>query len=838
MKDRVVQAASASAKISLYALLTQFIETGDEKVFDQINIKLSGKIDDDDALNVKKLVTKLENEFENASQKLSNEQSSFPALIILGLAYKNPKFGIKVDVKKAITYFEIVGAARTKEANYAHYLLGKIYQTADGVPQDLAKAIKYYQAAPDNGAALVALAMIYKDGNTVKTDVPQALKYLAQAENKKNPTALYQLAKIHQSGLHVKKDLVKAITLLQSSAEQGYLPALNELAMAYLHGRGIPKNIGLAIELFTLANQIISEASIDQEHLRYRTELFLAHLTFSNEEKQQLSQRLPSAEGMCNGYMVMLLRAAGIGQVSKFEERLTIFSKMDYSQIQRMGELFTDFQNNYAVIASKTDRDEFSTGAERKSSDVDSAQDSYDQYISEQTYNTMKLSPTDRVLLDFARDYFVFISSLIYSQAPDDLNHQVGNKIINQNDIPEMLQLIPPDKFLHGLPLISSFVIAFNFTEAELLKCISACIGEGDFVIIRSTNHVVFFAKENFLFYDSNNKKMKIFTEYQQLVAEMKSGFFLKKGRDATYMPIHLTSIHLGADSIAKPNPQQIINDILLKRETPKSVDAPSWNGTTALWLAAKWGNVDIIDALLEQKADPNAADNNGNTPVYMAAQFGQAAAIKMLAAKNADLNVCNLLSNTAAHVAVQRNHMNVLRVLTDYKANFNIKNKQGNTPLHIAAAQGRAEAAECLIKAGANMLENDSDQQQPIHLALKNQCWNVVAVILLNSNPQINFGDLDKKVLSNREKIINGFQNYINNKNSDDEKRIALLDLISGKNALYKLFLGAKMPLLAFLVPTKTTTVHGHQIPQALLQCIEPFKHLLQTHQTTPSLK
>lgn len=81
-------------------------------------------------------------------------------------------------------------------------------------------------------------------------------------------------------------------------------------------------------------------------------------------------------------------------------------------------------------------------------------------------------------------------------------------------------------------------------------------------------------------------------------------------------------------------------------------IDGGSGMGT-ALMAATVKGNRDMVQFLLEQKADPNLADANGNTALIYAAMFKNAELVKMLLAHKADKTKKDGKGKTAFEYAV-----------------------------------------------------------------------------------------------------------------------------------------------------------------------------------------
>lgn len=54
-------------------------------------------------------------------------------------------------------------------------------------------------------------------------------------------------------------------------------------------------------------------------------------------------------------------------------------------------------------------------------------------------------------------------------------------------------------------------------------------------------------------------------------------------------------------------------------------------NGSTALTVAAYWGHIEVIEALLEVKAAPDKPDGSGQTPYKIASHEGHAECAALL---------------------------------------------------------------------------------------------------------------------------------------------------------------------------------------------------------------
>jgi ankyrin repeat protein len=132
--------------------------------------------------------------------------------------------------------------------------------------------------------------------------------------------------------------------------------------------------------------------------------------------------------------------------------------------------------------------------------------------------------------------------------------------------------------------------------------------------------------------------------------------------------------------------------------ERGADVNAANRFGHTALWCAAMNGRADVVGALLQGGADVNKADVKGCAPLSFAAS---ASIAKMLIERGADVNAANRLGGTALLLAAQEGHADVVEALLQAGADVNKADENGLAPLCVAAS---ASIATMLIERGADV--------------------------------------------------------------------------------------------------------------------------------------
>lgn len=125
-------------------------------------------------------------------------------------------------------------------------------------------------------------------------------------------------------------------------------------------------------------------------------------------------------------------------------------------------------------------------------------------------------------------------------------------------------------------------------------------------------------------------------------------------------------------------------------------------SGDTPLFRAAKAfgpGSGETTVLLLERRADPNVQNNRGNTPLHMAAYYGRIHAVKALLAAEASTSIVNRGGETPLHRAARGGEIEILRALASNGADFCVQDGQGMTAITAAKERGKTAAvAELLL--------------------------------------------------------------------------------------------------------------------------------------------
>ena len=180
-------------------------------------------------------------------------------------------------------------------------------------------------------------------------------------------------------------------------------------------------------------------------------------------------------------------------------------------------------------------------------------------------------------------------------------------------------------------------------------------------------------------------------------------------------------------------------------------VNAATKGNITALMLASRTGNADVINVLLAAGADPNitdadgytclhdaidvgctketltafinhganihAANKKGVTPLMGAVWKGNIDAIKVLLTAGADRKDCD----TCLHSAIRNKcGKEILQRVISHGADVNAKNEHGVTALGVACQMGNKDAINELLKAGADPNIVDEAGETCLHITIR----------------------------------------------------------------------------------------------------------------------
>jgi len=131
------------------------------------------------------------------------------------------------------------------------------------------------------------------------------------------------------------------------------------------------------------------------------------------------------------------------------------------------------------------------------------------------------------------------------------------------------------------------------------------------------------------------------------------------------------------------------------------TVDLPSHKGCTALIYSARGGYDQIVELLLNQKANKNHQDASGATAMHHACEKNFPEVLAKLFKASADPNMQDMVGRTPVFEAVINNSMKSLLILLENPIDVNAIDYLGHTALFYATRDGNEEMVKALVEKG-----------------------------------------------------------------------------------------------------------------------------------------
>ena len=191
------------------------------------------------------------------------------------------------------------------------------------------------------------------------------------------------------------------------------------------------------------------------------------------------------------------------------------------------------------------------------------------------------------------------------------------------------------------------------------------------------------------LFRKSSVKQVKYFASeiHEDVSYARKHGFtyLSHEGKDLT--PLHFAVMY-DSDII-----KGIVKGFL---EVEKDKNPRDKDGNTPLHTAARNGNLDVTQLIIETIEDKNPKNNHGETPLHKASFDGNIKIVELILKSISDKNPVNQFMQTPLHNAALTGRLDIFKLIFNSVGKKNPKDFIGNTPLHKAADGGSGSCIRC----------------------------------------------------------------------------------------------------------------------------------------------
>ena len=141
--------------------------------------------------------------------------------------------------------------------------------------------------------------------------------------------------------------------------------------------------------------------------------------------------------------------------------------------------------------------------------------------------------------------------------------------------------------------------------------------------------------------------------------------------------------------------------------------------------------DTDTAEKMIPGIKNVNIKDMNGDYPVAIAAMYGNMKILKALVAKGAKIDLPGSNGNTPLHLAVSAGMFDAVVYLVEKGAAVNARNDEGMSPLYINSSQGDTKITMFLLKKGAQVNAVSGDGYAPIHRAAESGNLEVIKVLV-----------------------------------------------------------------------------------------------------------
>lgn len=153
--------------------------------------------------------------------------------------------------------------------------------------------------------------------------------------------------------------------------------------------------------------------------------------------------------------------------------------------------------------------------------------------------------------------------------------------------------------------------------------------------------------------------------------------------------------------------------------------------GNTLLHNATLITNKEMVEMLLKYKADPDLKNNSGDTVLHQVARMKNMDMAQLIVPISKTINEKNEMGYTALHYALNGEKTDLLKLLVAHKADPNIKDPKDNTSLHISINMRNSEAASILLDAGANPSLDNGKKEPPVISVIYNGMDDILKKLL-----------------------------------------------------------------------------------------------------------
>jgi ankyrin repeat protein len=181
--------------------------------------------------------------------------------------------------------------------------------------------------------------------------------------------------------------------------------------------------------------------------------------------------------------------------------------------------------------------------------------------------------------------------------------------------------------------------------------------------------------------------------------------------------------------------------------------DIRTINKSTALYLACCKNHIAIVRILLDYAgADPSIPNSEGETPLFRSSANGNIELVKILLAipscsSSIEAVASSTANQTSLIAAARGNHLEICQVLLEAGANIEHGDSQGRTALYAASQEGYTEIVQLLINHNSDLEPHIENGSSPLLISAQRGHLNVVE-LLIKAGADLNIVDASDRSL------------------------------------------------------------------------------------------
>ncbi|XP_046610474.1 serine/threonine-protein phosphatase 6 regulatory ankyrin repeat subunit B isoform X1 [Neodiprion virginianus] len=170
----------------------------------------------------------------------------------------------------------------------------------------------------------------------------------------------------------------------------------------------------------------------------------------------------------------------------------------------------------------------------------------------------------------------------------------------------------------------------------------------------------------------------------------------------------------------------------LLAQQAAEQLRATTPAGDTALHLAARRRDVDMVRILVDYGTSVDIQNGEGQTALHIASAEGDETLVKYFYGVRASAAITDHQDRTPMHLAAENGHASIIELLADkFKASIFERTKDGSTLMHIASLNGHSECATMLFKKGVYLHMPNKRGARSIHTAARYGHVGIISTLL-----------------------------------------------------------------------------------------------------------